>query len=257
MNTNYVQCGEASSLLSGLPDECIDLTVTSPPYDDLRLYNGYIFDFRLIAKQLYRVTKPGGVVVWVVGDQTKNGSESLTSFKQAIYFREECGFNLHDTMIWSKGGFTAVGSLRTRYGSVFEYMLVMTKGRPKVFNPIKDRKNKWANTREHGTTRLPSGKLIPRPCNNLRGEFGQRFNIWTIPNPGIRGFEHPAPFPEAIPRDHIISWSNPGDIVLDPMCGSGTTLKMAKSLNRQYIGFDISEEYCELSRKRVELVHAD
>lgn len=256
MNTNYVKCGEASALLFGLPDECIDLTVTSPPYDGLRLYNGYTFDYKAIAKQLYRVTKPGGVIVWVVGDQTKNGSESLTSFRQAIYFREECGFNLWDTMFWEKLSRIPTES---RYYNVIEYMFVFSKGKPAALNFIIDHKNKTEGARKRKDKVINKGNNIKSDKFLVTGEFSRRSNLWGYPTGQHDEVSngHPALFPEALARDHILSWSNPGDLVLDPMCGSGTTLKMAKSLGRQYIGFDISEEYCELSRKRVELVRAD
>ena len=144
--------------MAKMPDNYIDLTVTSPPYDNLRNYNGYSFDFQSIAKELYRVTKSGGVVVWIVADATINGSETGTSFKQALYFKE-IGFNLHDTMIWNKANFTAVGSLKTRYASVFEYMFILTKGKIKTFNPIKDRLNKSAKRKRSGGVRQTDGTV--------------------------------------------------------------------------------------------------
>lgn len=236
-----------------IPDNFIQLTVTSPPYDNLRAYNGFKWDFEALARELYRVTKPGGVVVWVVADATVNGSETGTSFRQALYFKE-CGFNIHDTMIWNKGGFTAVGSLRTRYGPVFEYMFVLSKGSVQVFNPLKDRKNRKAGQRMVGTIRQADGTF--RPMSNqgaIRPEYGQRFNVWDMPaemSNAIRS-THPAVFPEALARDHIISWSNPGDTVLDPFLGSGTTGKMAAQLGRFFIGCDISSEYVEIARARI------
>jgi site-specific DNA-methyltransferase (adenine-specific) len=250
-NTAVLYTGDCVEIMrSHIPNDSIQLTVTSPPYDNLRKYNGFSWDFEETARELYRVTKPGGVVVWVIADATINGSETGTSFRQALYFKE-CGFNLHDTMIWNKGGFTAVGTLRTRYGSVFEYMFVFTKGPVGVFNPLKDRKNKHAGIREHGTTRLSDSSLIPRPCTNLRAEYGQRFNIWDIPNPGIAGQKHPAVFPESLARDHIVSWSNLDDTVFDPFCGSGTTGKMAILNGRNFIGSEISPEYVELQLQRI------
>jgi len=247
MITNTVYTGEASEVLSTFEDGCIDLTVTSPPYDNLRTYKGYTFDFQAIARQLYRVTKPGGVVVWVVGDATVNGSETGTSFRQALYFME-CGFNLHDTMIWDKGGFSATGSLAVRYAPVFEFMFILSKGLPKSFNPIIDRRNIHAGNIIHGTVRNSDGstKPVSGAGTKITTIFGQRFNIWNIdPVKDSTADDHPAQFPEALARDHILSWSNPGDIILDPMAGSGTTLKMAKMLERQYIGIEISSEYVE------------
>jgi site-specific DNA-methyltransferase (adenine-specific) len=231
-------------------DNSVQVTVTSPPYDNLRKYNGFTWDFEAVARELYRVTKPGGVVVWVVADATVNGSETGTSFRQALYFKE-CGFNLHDTMIWNKGGFTAVGTLRTRYGSVFEYMFVLSKGPVGTFNPLKDRRNKTVGARNHGTARQPDGTTKKVSCSSIRQEFGQRFNIWDIPNPGVPGQVHPAVYPEALARDHIMSWSNQGDTVLDPFLGSGTTGKMAVQLGRVFIGIDISQEYTDMATKRI------
>ena len=243
--------GDSIELMKELEDNIIDLTVTSPPYDNLRDYNGFKFDFEEVAKQLFRITKDGGVVVWVVGDATIKGSESGTSFKQALYFKE-IGFNLHDTMVWNKGTFTAVGSLKTRYAPVFEYMFILSKGKPKTFNPIKDRKNRTFGEKKHSHSRQKDGSM--KPLSSLGkpiAEYGQRFNIWDIPNVGKSGTKHPAIFPEKLAEDHILSWSNEGDLVLDPMCGSGTTCKMAKLNNRNYIGIDCSEEYCNIARERL------
>ena len=254
---NQIICGNCAEIMKSWPDECIDLTVTSPPYDDLRDYEGYTFDFETfetIVKELYRITKPGGVVVWVVGDATINGSETGTSFKQALYAKD-IGFNLHDTMIYEKAGFSNPSN--NRYHQVFEYMFIFSKGRPKTFNPLKDRKNKWNGSWGNISNRQKNGILIKKEkttCN----EYGMRFNIWRYTNGKGFGqkdeisYRHPATFPEQLAADHIISWSNPGDIVLDPMCGSGTTCKMALKLGRRFIGIDIAEEYCEIARKRVE-----
>jgi len=238
-------------VMKTLPDNSVDLTVTSPPYDNLRTYNGYVFDFNGIAKELYRVTRKGGVVVWVVGDATIKGSETGTSFKQALYFKE-IGFNLHDTMIYAKPNFSAVGALAVRYAPVFEYMFIMSKGRIKTFNPIKDRKCTTVGQAKSGTIRQRDGSM-KRKSNEgwIQPEYGQRFNIWQI-NPETRGADHPAPFPEQLAYDHIISWSNEGDTVLDPMMGSGTTGKMAKILNRKFIGIEISTEYFNIATRRIE-----
>jgi len=236
--------------MSRMDDNFIDLTVTSPPYDNLRTYNGYEFDFESIAKELYRVTKKGGVVVWVVGDATINGSETGTSFKQALYFKE-CGFNLHDTMIWNKGSFTAVGSLKHRYAQTFEYMFVLTKGTIKTFNPIKDRKNK-VKGRIGGNLRKADGSMVEMSTDGKqRTEYGQRFAIWDQPPCGGNKTGHPAPFPKTLIKDHILSWSNKDDLVYDPFMGSGTTAKMAIELNRNYIGSEISEEYCKIIERRI------
>lgn len=234
-------------------DNSVQLTVTSPPYDNLRKYNGFSWDFEAVARELYRVTKPGGVVVWVVADATVNGSETGTSFRQALYFKE-CGFNLHDTMIWDKESFSAVGALVSRYAPVFEYMFVLSKGPVKVFNPIKDKPNKWhGKAKIHGTVRRADGSRVATSCMGKDiPEFGQRHNIWPLaPERNSKAIGHPAMFPERLAQDHILSWSNPGDLVLDPFLGSGTTGKMAAVNNRDFIGCDISAAYVDLASRRI------
>lgn len=235
-----------------LKDGCVDLTVTSPPYDNLRDYNGYSFDWRKTIKELYRVTKDGGVVVWVVSDQTVNGSSSGTSFKQAIY-ANDCGFNLHDTMIWNKGCFTNVGAIQTRYAPVYEFMFVWAKGKAKAFNPIKDRQNINAGSVIHGTIRNKDGSMKRKSSEGKRqGDFGIRYNIWNVPpvSSSLERTGHPAQFPIALANAHIKSWSNEGDTVFDPFLGSGTTRIAAYDLNRNFIGFEISKEYFDKQEER-------
>ena len=238
--------------------ESIDLTVTSPPYDNLRTYNGYCFDFENIAKELYRVTKQGGVVVWVVGDATIDGNETGTSFRQALFFKE-IGFKLHDTMIYEKLSVACYDPDCRRYKQAFEYMFVFTKGKPKTFNAIIDRpvlKQCKMNKQAHGRDKNGKRKYYERLYESK--EFQTRFNIWeynignNITTKDAIAFQHPAIFPERLARDHITSWSNEGDIVLDPFMGSGTTAKVARALNRHYIGFEISAEYCDIIRQRLE-----
>lgn len=231
--------------MSKMPDDFIDLTITSPPYDDMRTYNGYCFDFENVAKELYRVTKTGGVVVWIVNDKTHKGSESLTSFRQALFFRG-CCFNV-ETMIWEKTGSGCLGSNKF-YGQNFEYMFVFTKGIPKTTNLIKDRENKVKSGKvkvNGGIDKTGKGK------NRIveRKPFGKRNNIWRFDTQ--KNSEHPAPFPEKLVNDHLITWSNEGDIVYDPFAGSGTTPKISIENNRQWIASEISEEYCGVIDKRI------
>jgi site-specific DNA-methyltransferase (adenine-specific) len=238
-----LKLGDCLEVMKSLPEASIDLTVTSPPYDNLRTYNGYSFDFEGIAKELYRVTKDGGVVVWVVGDATINGSETGTSFKQALYFKE-IGFNLHDTMIYQKNNFSNPSS--NRYHQIFEFMFVFSKGKPKSFNPIKDRKNVCAGESNWGANkaRQKDGSFKERP-KKIVSEYGMRYNIWEfMTSKGFAtkdnfAYSHPAIFPEKVAYDHIVSWSNEGDTVLDCFLGSGTTGKMAKQLNRRFVGIEI------------------
>lgn len=244
--------GDCIEKMKGIPDGSIDITVTSPPYDNLRTYNGNNtlwgeHVWKAVIQDLFRVTKQGGVVVWVVSDATIKGSETGTSFKQALYAKD-IGFNLHDTMIWDKGGFSAVGALKTRYAPVFEYMFILSKGVPK-FNPIKDRKNKHSNVHISKSKRLADG-TTKKGKSYTSSEYGQRFNIWNIfPQGNTSG--HPAPFPEKLAHDHIISWSNEGDTVLDPFMGSGTTGVACKNLNRNFIGIELDVEYFKIAEKRI------
>ena len=237
--------GDCLDVLGEFDDNCIDLTVTSPPYDDLRTYNGYSFDFEPIARELYRVTKDGGVVVWVVGDQTKNGSESGASFRQALYFKE-CGFNLHDTMIWEKTGMLPT---QDRYYAIFEYVFILSKGKPKTMNFIEDKPNTAGGRVQKKDAVINKGNQKDGVGTFVRKHIGRRTNIWRIAIGKKTG--HPASFPEQLAHDHIISWSNEGDTVLDPFNGSGTTTKVAKQLNRRYIGIEISPEYLEIAKERL------
>ena len=240
-------------------DNIIDLVLTSPPYDNLRNYKGYCFPFEQIAMGLYRVLKPGGVIVWVVGDQTINGSESGTSFKQALFFKS-VGFNIHDTMIYHKRNSLPLN--HNRYEQDFEYMFILSKGKPAAFNPIiipttSNEKRDSVVRRNNPTetkSRLRHGaKRKDTKPTKIKG------NIWTY-NTGMHhttsdkiAFLHPATFPEQLAADHILSWSNEGDLVYDPFIGSGTVAKMAKQLNRNYIGSEISAEYCAIIHERLNL----
>lgn len=249
LEINKIHCGDNCDILGRMPRESADLVVTSPPYDDLRTYGGHSWDFYGLAWQLKRVLKPGGVIVWVVADATKDGTETGSSMEQALHFKR-LGLNLHDTMIWDKGVFTGVGSVAVRYGPTSEFMFILSSGKPKTFNPLKDRKNKWAGEkRAHKMIRQADGEI--RKLTHERKEmeeYGIRFNVWKIP-PAQN--EHPAPFPDALARDHIASWSNPGDLVLDPFSGSGTTARAAKDLGRNFIGIEINPEYCEIAERRL------
>lgn len=246
--------GDCLERMKEIPDGSVDLTVTSPPYDNLRSYNGNNEQWgehvwREVLADLYRVTAEGGVVVWVVGDATVKGSETGTSFKQALHAMD-CGFRLHDTMIWNKGGFSAVGALQTRYAPVFEYMFVLSKGRPKCFNPLKDRKNKHSGKRITRTKRLSDGTTKKYP-DYISSDLGQRFNVWEQQPVKSNRSGHPAVFPEKLAHDHIISWSNGGDTVLDPFMGSGTTGKMAKQTGRNFIGIELDEGYFKIAQERI------
>jgi len=258
LEINQIHQGNSAELLKRIEDNSVDLTVTSPPYDNLRDYKGYSFDFETITKELYRVTKEGGVVVWVVGDSTINGSETGTSFRQALFFKE-IGFNLHDTMIYAKRNYVPL--THNRYEQQFEYMFIFSKGKPKTFNPIKIKCVTAGTSRSYSyvcaTTKENSSIRSGREDKTIIKEEKYKPNIWffdcgkgnTSKDKYI--FEHPATYPEALAKDHILSWSNQGDLVLDPFVGSGTTCKIAKLQGRKFIGIDISEDYCKIARKRI------
>jgi len=252
LSTDKIITGDNVAVLQTWPCSCIDLVITSPPYDSLRTYGGHSWNFESVACELSRVLKPGGVIVWVVADATVDGSETLTSMRQAIYFKDVCGLRVRDTMVWNKGGFSAVGALAVQYAPVWEYMVVLSKGAPRTFNPIKDKPNKWAGTKNHGTVRVDNDERRPVSNNKEIADFGQRYNVWEIPPHRQQGDgKHPAPFPLALARDHILSWSNEGDVVLDPFAGSGTTCVAAKELKRSYIGIEVNPAYVEICEKRL------
>ncbi len=251
MLLNEIFCADCVEFMKNMPENSIDLTITSPPYDDLRDYKGYNFDYAEIAKQLFRVTKDGGIVVWVVGDKIVRGNKTLSSFKQALTF-QEIGFNVHDTMIYKKKNTPFMRS--NAYTNCFEYMFVFSKGSPKTFNPLKEKTARSGyemlvhNKKSDGVNKKTLGKLNSEKTKT---------NIWEYAV-GLGGttrdkiaFKHPAVFPEKLAEDHILSWSSPGDVVFDPMCGSGTTCKMAFLNNRNYIGCDISKEYVDIAKERL------
>lgn len=241
MEINKCYNEDCTKTMCNMKEDFVDLTVTSPPYDNLRKYEGYTFQWDFVIEDLYRITKRGGVVVWIVGDSVVNGSETGTSFQQVLYAMGT-GFKLHDTMIYKKTGFAHPSS--KRYHQVFEYMFIFSKGSPKTFNPIKDRENKYKGI--HGGEK------------SYRADYGMRHNIWEYANGGNNTskdkicFSHPAPFPEKLVEDHILSWSNEGDLVYDPFMGSGTTAKMSILNKRNWIGSEISEKYCKIIDKRIE-----
>jgi DNA modification methylase len=264
LNTLYNE--DCLLTMSKIDDNSIDLILTSPPYDDLRTYNkhlsgnktefnGYSFPFELIAKELFRIVKPGGVVVWVVGDATNKGSETGTSFRQALYFKE-CGFDLYDTMIYQKTG--TPFPQKDRYNQTFEYMFVFSKGKPNTFNPVM-KKNATAGAVRHSRKfRTADGEMKPGFNGKPINEYGIENNIWLIKNgmnkstKDLVAFEHPAIFPEELALKHIISWTKKNDIIYDPFMGSGTTAKASIQLERNWIGSEIDSTYCEICNKRLE-----
>lgn len=251
---NTVTEGNCLALLPQIATGSIDMVLTSPPYDDLRMYKGYSFDFEGVARELYRVVKPGGVVVWVVADATRDGSETGTSFRQALFFKD-LGFNLHDPMVYEKAGTGACGS-NLAYWQTFEYMFVLSKGRPSTINLLEDVVNLSAGkVKRNSERRKPSGEKKSEE-RQVGKPFSRRTNVWRYAV-GVESRadalvrQHPAVFPLRLAQDHISSWSNPGDTVLDPFFGSGTTGVACQRLGRQFIGLEISPEYCKIARSRL------
>jgi DNA modification methylase len=262
MGRNQIYLENNLETLSKMSDDYYDMVITSPPYDEIRKYNGFSFDIDRLAPELYRTTKKGGVVVWVVNDQVIKGSESGTSFRQALKFMD-AGFLLHDTMIYEKNSSSYPSSVKSnRYTQIFEYMFVFSKGKPKTSNLICDKPNKWAghtnwgkNTKRIGENEqlVEVGNIKPVP------DFSPRNNIWRYVNGG--GFaskdkiahKHPAIFPEELVRDHLMTWTKEGDLVYDPFIGSGTVAKMCILLGRDYIGSEISQEYVDICNERIEI----
>ena len=254
MELNKIYNMDCIQGMQQLDDNSIDLTVTSPPYDNLRTYEGFEWDFEGVAKELYRVTKDGGVVVWIVNDATINGNETLTSFKQALYF-QSIGFNVHDTMIWHKPGCFNFGSNKC-YKQSFEYMFVFSKGSPKSINFIRDVPAKCGGQLINGIKHNTDGTKKVTKDSVVLDEYKKRENVWAI-NPATVNNGHPAVFPESLAQDHILSWSNPGDVVLDPFMGSGTTAKMALLNDRKFVGFELSEKYHKIAEQRIYSILVD
>jgi site-specific DNA-methyltransferase (adenine-specific) len=265
IESNKIYNESCLETMSKMDNQSIDLVLTSPPYDDLRTYNkfvkgnktefnGYSFPFEDIAEELYRITKPGGVVVWVVGDATNKGSETGTSFRQALFFKE-CGFDLYDTMIYQKTG--TPFPQKDRYNQIFEYMFIFSKGKPKTFNPVMKKNVTAGAVRNSRKFRNAEGEMIPGFNGKPVNEWGVENNIWVIRNgmykssKDIVAFEHPAIFPEELALKHIISWTTENDLVYDPFMGSGTTAKCSIQLNRNWIGSEIDNDYYELIKKRM------
>lgn len=260
---NKVACGEAGSFMKTMPDSIVPLTVTSPPYADLRKYKGHGFDFEPIAKELWRVTADGGVLVWIVGDVMDKDSETGMPERQKLHFMD-LGFKCHDTMIYRKQNY--MPRRQRRYQQEFEYMYVFSKGKPKTFDPIKE-KCRYAGVKSTGKYFEQPDTEIPYRASAKDGiskkiaeekVIGNVWSHWVGNNTGEDqcmpdGDYHPARMPLKLAKDHIQSWSVKGDVVFDPMCGSGTTLLAANHLGRGYFGIDVSSEYVAFASKRLQL----
>jgi site-specific DNA-methyltransferase (adenine-specific) len=237
--------GDCRDILPLLPK--VDLVCTSPPYDDLRDYGGHEFNVMDCIPGISSSIVDGGVIMWNVADATVDGSETGSSFRQSLEFMDN-GLNLHDTMIYCKEGFAFPDA--NRYHPAFEYMFVFSRSKPKTFNPIKDRRNKWAGTKVHGNQRQKDGSMKDTPTmGNIYQDFGPRLNWWVMNNKIVTG--HPAVMPYDMATGHILTWSNTGEIVLDPFMGSGTTLVAAKALGRKCIGIELEEKYCAIAVQRL------
>ena len=261
--THLMNCIDGMQLMDA---ESVDLVVTSPPYDDLRTYNDSSkWDhevFKSVADNLARVLKTGGVIMWNVNDATVKGSETGSSFRQCLYFMDQCGLRLHDTMIYEKTGTAfASGPKSVRYTQIFEYCFILSKGKPKTINLIQDKKNAWAGYTSFGNakTRKQDGTMHdPGKKSKVIREYGVRTNIWKIKNSGGFGqsskasYKHPATMPEELARGHVLTWSDKNDLILDPFMGAGTTAQVCLEENRNFIGFEIDETYHQMCVDRVQ-----
>ena len=257
MKLDHIYNESCIDTIQRIKHNTIHMVITSPPYDSMRDYTGLTDNiFHNLVDGLHNILVPGGVIVWIVGDQTKDGTESGTSFRQALHFIDS-GFKLHDTMIWEKQPKGAVANSYNRYYDTFEYMFVISKGKPRVANIIQDRENKRQEGVRPVKRRSRDGTFYYDTKPKTKA-FGKRGNIWqcntgNLPSTSTDkiAYEHPAIFPEQLVKDHILSWSNENDIVYDPFMGSGTSAKMSKILSRRYIGSEINEKYCDIARRRL------
>jgi len=261
IDINKIYCGDAVKILENIDNDSVDLVVTSPPYSNLRNYGNTLIDwnhdkFKEIANELNRVLKPGGVIVWVVGDKTENGSETCIPFKQTLYFRD-IGLNLNDTMIFFKSN-PMPQVKQPRYRDCFEYMFVFSKGKPSTFNPIM-RKCTESGKHYKSTVRVINTDNDRKDIDYFVSDETVDYNVWRMSvaqnkilyDLGDKKIKHPAVFPYDIPFKHIKTWTNEGDLVLDPFMGSGTTALAAINLKRNYIGIDANEDYCKIADIRI------
>lgn len=246
-----IYCENCLDTMARMPNDFIDFIITSPPYDDIRNYNGFKFEFEKIALELFRVLKKGGVMIWVVADATIDGSETGTSFKQALYFKEQVGFRIHDTMIYYKNN--PMPQTGNRYHQHFEYMFAFSKGNPKTFNPITEptKYRGLANMKNRGKTGSLDYEKVLRTKEKKVGNVFFYSVGGGISTKDKIAFQHPAIFPEQLVRDQIYTWTNEGELVYDPFMGSGTTAKVAQLMKRHWVGSEISKEYVEIAEKRL------
>ena len=249
---NSIVLGDCVEGMRSLPPDLVPCTVASPPYGALRHYHGnHQFDFEAAAAELWRITRPGGVVCWVVREEVVDGSESGEASEQRLFFRD-LGFRLHQTIVMERYGSRARSP--GRYGESLEYAFILAKGKPATVRLLRDRRNKTAGKLVTATHRYPDGSY--RVQRYEVDEWGYRKAVWyfaqgmhVATDPVAR--LHQAPMPEAMAEDLILSYSREGDLIFDPFAGVATTAKMALLNHRNYFGYEINAIYHARGEERL------
>lgn len=251
----HLSIADAIEHASTLASDSVDLVLFSPPYDGVRDYRGnWTLDLPALGSELLRVVKDGGFAVMVIADGTKNQRKSMTTFRTAVAW-EDAGWSLFESVIYSRDGRPGAW-WATRFRVDHEHILMFYKGkRPRPVThhdglrvPSKHAGKKWT-----GTQRLTDGTLVKTSATVAADKC--RGTIWHYATSNSEGnrtkAKHPATFPDALARDVILALSAPGDVVYDPMMGSGTSVVIAAQEGRRWLGNDFFAEYVEIAQQRL------
>lgn len=247
--------GDACEILPTIRESSVDLTVFSPPYDGLRDYKGKpSFDMAVLGREILRVTKEGGVCCMVIQDATKNGAKSLTSFRTACLFAD-LGWRLFECCIYSRAGVPGAWWTK-RFRVDHEYIFIFTRGDglPRRFDKTSLMvESKYAGITAGGTKRTTKGDFVAIK-KTVISPLKCRGTIWHYAASNTERnktkSEHPATYPDSLARDIISCFSKEGDLVLDPMMGSGTTGIASVNMGRRFLGIEISVQYMEIAKRR-------